>query len=171
MNPPSLKRALACGLLMLMGSSPVVAGVHLGVGVAPNAKGREMDGMHFEDTTYLTVWMGRLRPHALGWYVGGGVSPQLVDSSSPLDLHYNYNIVNGGTTFGLSNALAAYAGLGYSVENGEFRVHGEQRRTNASRDAINVNAGIVYRVTPSWGGKIGFDSAADAISIGIMRRM
>lgn len=161
----ALVAALAFGF-----AGSVVADVHLGFGVAPKAKGKVVEDLTFEDTSYLTLWMGQLRRHTLGWYIGGGFSPQGVDRPASFDLHYNYSIINGGTTFGLTEAMVAYAGIGYSIETGDVRRHGQIYRTETQHD-LNINAGLVYRFNSAWGGNFGYDSAAEAITLGVMRRM
>jgi hypothetical protein len=159
--------------LTLGWAGSAAADLHFGLGMAPSAKGKPVDGLVFEETSYLTAWLGRLRqrPLGLGWYVGGGLTPHSVDGGRYSERHYSYGILNGGTTLGLGGSLVAYAGLGYSIEAAEERRQGRLERTPSGHDALNLNAGLLYRFSYSWAGNIGFDSAAEAISFGVTRRL
>ena len=72
-----------------------------------------------------------------------------------------------GLTLTLSEHMYTYAGIGYSLEEGQLKHRGTQYNTVDSNDGINGTFGLGY-LHNNFGGSIGYDTASEAMSFSIL---
>ena len=143
-----------------------------GIGWAPNAKGKEIEGYQFDDTNYLTFIFGSVDPEpmGIGWYIGGGITPHKVDETGTSYFHYAYYIFNAGLTFTLYKKIYLYGGIGYTYEDGEFKLNGITYTTTEHNNSFNINGGVLIEILGGYGLMAGYDTASSAASIGFFKR-
>ncbi|MEQ1726709.1 MAG: hypothetical protein HOP24_12575 [Sideroxydans sp.] len=167
-----MKKIIATVALSLISCSAVAEGF-IGLGYAPSAKGGIIDGYTFEKTNYLTVIYAKTPEQELGvdWYIGGGMTVNLVDSSGSSNFHYSYTIMNVGATTKVTERIYGYAGVGYSIASGEYKSFGQTMQTKNTNSGSNLNGGIIFQITDSFGAWVNYDTAPGALGFGIAKKI
>ncbi len=141
----------------------------IGLGYAPTAKGKVLDGIQFGDTSYLTATVADIskKPLGLSWMVSASTTLNKLDETNSSDLVYGYTILNAGATINISSNLFAYAGVGYSIEKGQTVRLGRRLETTDDNNQFNTTVGLGL-LLGAIGATVALDSASEAISFGLV---
>jgi hypothetical protein len=163
-----MKKIIATMALSLISCGAVAEGF-IGFGYTPSAKGGVIDGYTFEKTNYLNVIFAKTPEQAfgVGWYLGGGMTANIVDSNNSSNLHYSYTIMNIGATTKVTERIYGYAGVGYSIASGEYKSFGQTMQTKNTNSGSNINGGMIFQITDSFGAWVNYDTAPGAVGFGI----
>ncbi len=186
MIPPRPFGALLCSLLLFLPCGAWAGGATglMGLGYAPEARGRTLDGYAFPNTNLLVI-AGYLLPDpaekrwgVTGSWLFSNVAQKGLDRPVVVsDLQYNYSIFNLGGVFRSERGLLFSLGGGVSWENAERSINAqgdlryEKYETRDRRTRLNGFAGIGWITADSRcpvGLALQFDSAPQAVNLQLL---